>query len=144
MGGVMIWGSFSEHFRQGELFFLPRNTTMNGERYINVMKEHLLLTYAIYQCECRIVLPAASQGCAGYPISIRFHRISDLYPVSSDIRSLSGFIGYPMLFSLSGIRPDIRNSVRIFLLKILLLLFLDIILVVVSKYCFHCTWRICR
>ena len=65
-----------------------------------------------------------------------------------DIRSLSGFIGYPMFFSLSGIwpdsatiRPDIRYSNCISQLKILLLLYFDIIflrihyyLVVVSKF----------
>ena len=50
-----------------------------------------------------------------------------------DIRSLYSFIRYPMFFSLTGIRPDsasirldIRYSICLFHLKILLLYFFSI------------------
>ena len=63
-----------------------------------------------------------------------------------NIRSRSGFTGYPMFFSISGI----RYFICLFNFKILFLLYFDNIflrihyyLVVVSKLCFHCTWRIC-
>jgi transposase len=39
---VMVWGCFSGSKDRGDLYFLPKNTTMNGERYKNVLENHLL------------------------------------------------------------------------------------------------------
>ncbi len=39
---VMVWGCFSGARGRGGLFFLPQNTTMNGERYQKVLEDHLL------------------------------------------------------------------------------------------------------
>ena len=39
---VMVWGCFSSVGRGG-LFFLPAKTTMNGPRYVDVLREHLFL-----------------------------------------------------------------------------------------------------
>ena len=38
----MIWGCFSGAGGRGGLYFLPKNTTMNGTRYREVLEEHLL------------------------------------------------------------------------------------------------------
>jgi hypothetical protein len=39
---VMVWGCFSGVGGWGFLYFLPHKTTMNGERYIEMLKEKLL------------------------------------------------------------------------------------------------------
>jgi hypothetical protein len=39
---VMVWGCFSGAVGRGGLFFLPKNTTMNGEMYQTVLENHLL------------------------------------------------------------------------------------------------------
>jgi hypothetical protein len=39
---VMVWGSFSGKNGHGGLYFLPKNCTMNGERYKIVLKNYLL------------------------------------------------------------------------------------------------------
>jgi hypothetical protein len=39
---VMVWGCFSGKRRRGGLYFLPKNCTMNGERYKTVLENHLL------------------------------------------------------------------------------------------------------
>jgi transposase len=39
---VMVWGCFSGKMGRGGLYFLPKNTTMNGERYKTVLEHHLL------------------------------------------------------------------------------------------------------
>jgi transposase len=39
---VMVWACFSGSKGRGGLYFLPKNTTMNGERYLKVLKHHLL------------------------------------------------------------------------------------------------------
>jgi transposase len=39
---VMVWGCFSGSKGRGGLYFLPQNTTMNGQRYKNVLENHLL------------------------------------------------------------------------------------------------------
>jgi transposase len=39
---VMVWACFSGSKERGGLYFLPKNTTMNGERYLKVLKHHLL------------------------------------------------------------------------------------------------------
>jgi hypothetical protein len=38
---VMVWGCFSAKGR-GCIYFLPKNATMNGERYQEVLQNHLL------------------------------------------------------------------------------------------------------
>ena len=40
--GVMIWGCFSGKMGRGGLFFMPKNTTMNSDRYIECLTDHLL------------------------------------------------------------------------------------------------------
>lgn len=39
---VMIWGCFSGRGGRGSLYFLPSNTTMNSDRYLDVLKEKLI------------------------------------------------------------------------------------------------------
>jgi hypothetical protein len=39
---VMEWGCFSGAGGRGGLYFLPRNTTMNGERYEMVLEDQLI------------------------------------------------------------------------------------------------------
>jgi|SRR5215469_10457883 len=43
---IMVWGCFS-YFGLGGLYFLPKNTTMNGERYLNMLKEKLQMSMHI-------------------------------------------------------------------------------------------------
>jgi hypothetical protein len=44
----MIWGCFSGPEGCGGLYFLPKNTTMRGEYYKTVLKDHLTSFMAIY------------------------------------------------------------------------------------------------
>ena len=44
---VMVWGCFTGSVGRGGLFFLPKNVTMNGERYQDVLENHLLPTLEI-------------------------------------------------------------------------------------------------
>jgi hypothetical protein len=46
----MVWGCFSAVGGHGGLFFLPRNTTMNGERYQEVLQKHLLPSMESHGC----------------------------------------------------------------------------------------------
>jgi transposase len=39
---VMVWACFSGNVGRGGLYFLPKGTTKNGERYIDVLENHLL------------------------------------------------------------------------------------------------------
>jgi hypothetical protein len=39
---VMVWACFTGDVRRGGLYFLPKNCTMNGERYKEVLEHHLL------------------------------------------------------------------------------------------------------
>jgi hypothetical protein len=39
---VMIWGCFSGTWGKGGLYFLPKNQTMNRQRYLTVLENHLL------------------------------------------------------------------------------------------------------
>jgi transposase len=39
---VMVWGCFSGAVGRGGLYFLPKNATMNGERYQEVLENHLI------------------------------------------------------------------------------------------------------
>lgn len=47
---VMIWGSFSGEMGRGGIYFLPKNATMNGDRYIEVLQTHMLDFYEIGDC----------------------------------------------------------------------------------------------
>ncbi len=47
---LMVWGSFSGAVGRGGLFFLPKNTTMNSERYQRTLEDHLLPFFQIHQC----------------------------------------------------------------------------------------------
>lgn len=40
--GVMVWGCYSGKVGRGSLYFLPKNKTMNGDRYKMVMEENLI------------------------------------------------------------------------------------------------------
>ena len=46
---VMVWGCFTGSVGRGGLFFLPKNVTMNGERYQDVLENHLLPFMEIHQ-----------------------------------------------------------------------------------------------
>jgi transposase len=45
----MIWGAFSHNGTAG-LYFLPQKTTMNGERYLGLLKEKLDIHMTIHKC----------------------------------------------------------------------------------------------
>ena len=45
---VMIWGCFSFKGR-GTLYFLPKNVTMNGSRYLEMLQEKLPLAIEIHK-----------------------------------------------------------------------------------------------
>lgn len=44
-------GKFSVYLGLEGLFFLPKYTTRNGDRYINVLEEHFCDFYALHQCD---------------------------------------------------------------------------------------------
>ena len=46
---VMIWGAMSWKGNAG-LFFLPKGTTMNGDRYLDLLKEKLQLHMEVHEC----------------------------------------------------------------------------------------------
>ena len=45
---VMVWGCFSASGGRGGLYFLPKNAYMNGDRYIEVLNDHLLPSFHIH------------------------------------------------------------------------------------------------
>jgi len=47
---VMIWGSFSGGMGRRGIHFLPKNVTMNGDCYIEVLQSHTLNFYEIGDC----------------------------------------------------------------------------------------------
>ncbi|CAM1330816.1 Uncharacterised protein at_DN1629 [Pycnogonum litorale] len=47
---VMIWGGISVNGTAG-LFFLPSGTTMNGQKYVDLLKNKLELHMAIHKCK---------------------------------------------------------------------------------------------
>ena len=49
-GHVMAWGAISGRHGRGGLKFLPRNQTMNGERYTAILEEKLLPRYRGREC----------------------------------------------------------------------------------------------
>ena len=48
---VMVRGVFSGNLGRAGLYFLPKNTTMRGSNYIDVLKDHLLTFWRIHQCD---------------------------------------------------------------------------------------------
>ena len=47
--GVMVWGAFSGTHGRGGLYFLPKNVTMRGSNYLQVLQNHLLPFWGIHQ-----------------------------------------------------------------------------------------------
>ena len=45
----MIWGAMSQHEISG-LFFLPSGTTMNGEKYVQLLSDKLQLHMQVHRC----------------------------------------------------------------------------------------------
>lgn len=45
---VMVWGCFSA-FGRGSIYFLPQNTTMRGENYLQLLKDKLPLTMHLHR-----------------------------------------------------------------------------------------------
>ena len=48
---VMVWGAFSGNKGRGGLYFLPKNVTMRGTNYLEVLKQHMLPFWEIHRCE---------------------------------------------------------------------------------------------
>ena len=48
---VMVWGAFSGNMGRAGFYFLPKNTTLRGSNYIDVLKDYLLTFWRIYQCD---------------------------------------------------------------------------------------------
>ena len=46
---IMVWGAFSQNGTAG-LYFLPQKTTMNGQKYLDLLKEKLNIHMTIHQC----------------------------------------------------------------------------------------------
>lgn len=46
---TMVWGCFSGTGR-GSLWFMPKNTTINGEKYLSILKDKLLLSMRLLNC----------------------------------------------------------------------------------------------
>ena len=51
LGSVMVWGAFRGNLGQAGLYFLPKNLTMKGSIYINILTEHLCTFWKIHQCD---------------------------------------------------------------------------------------------
>lgn len=47
---VMVWGAFSGNKGRSGLYFLPKNVTMKGANYVEVLREHLLTFWDIHEC----------------------------------------------------------------------------------------------
>ena len=48
---VMVLGNFRENLGRAGLYFLPKNVTIKGSIYINLLKEHLCTFWRSYQCD---------------------------------------------------------------------------------------------
>jgi transposase len=48
---VMVWGCFSANLGRGGIYFLPKNVTMNSERYEKVLEDHLLPSMLMHRSE---------------------------------------------------------------------------------------------
>ncbi len=46
---TMVWGSFSGTDK-GSLCFMPKNTTVNGQKYLSILKDKLLLNMELLNC----------------------------------------------------------------------------------------------
>jgi hypothetical protein len=46
---VMVWGCFSGAVGRGGLYFLPKKSTQNGERYQEVLENHLIPFMGIHE-----------------------------------------------------------------------------------------------
>ena len=49
LDGVMVWDAFSGTHGRGGLYFLPKNVTMRGSNYLQVLQNHLLPFWGIHQ-----------------------------------------------------------------------------------------------
>ena len=47
---VMVWGAFSGNHGRGGLYFLPKNVTMRGANYLEVLEQHMVPFWHIHQC----------------------------------------------------------------------------------------------
>jgi hypothetical protein len=47
---LMAWACFSGSYGRGGIFFLPPNETMNGEKYQQVLEDHLLQFIEMHRC----------------------------------------------------------------------------------------------
>ncbi|KAG7175342.1 Transposable element Tcb2 transposase-like 1 [Homarus americanus] len=47
---VMVWGTFSGCEGRGGLYFHPKNVTMKGTNYIEVLRDHMLPFWPIHHC----------------------------------------------------------------------------------------------
>jgi transposase len=47
----MVWGCFSANLGRGVIYFLPKNVTMNSERYEKVLEDHLLPSMLMHRSE---------------------------------------------------------------------------------------------
>ena len=45
----MVWGAFSGTHERSGLYFLPKNVTMQGSNYLQVLQNHLLPFWVIHQ-----------------------------------------------------------------------------------------------
>lgn len=48
---VMVWGAYSGVMGRGGLYFLPKNVTMKGSNYIEMLKDHFLPFWPIHGCK---------------------------------------------------------------------------------------------
>jgi len=46
---VMVWKAFNGMHRRGGLYCLPKNVTMKGSNYLEVLKDHLIPFWRIHQ-----------------------------------------------------------------------------------------------
>ena len=48
---VVVWVRFSGKMGRAGLYFLPKNKSMNADAYLQVLQEHMLNLFYIYECE---------------------------------------------------------------------------------------------
>ena len=47
----MVWRAFRDAHRKAELFFLHKGKTMNGEAYLQMLKDYLVDIYQVHMCD---------------------------------------------------------------------------------------------
>lgn len=47
---VMVWGAFSGKNGRAGLYFLPKNITMTGDLYIEVLNDHMATMFEVHKC----------------------------------------------------------------------------------------------